>query len=455
MCKEVMAMFTYVRLKNFLSFGDVTFDFKKNANSAKQFAAIYGENGSGKSNFVRSIDLLFRTLVSFDREKQHGEIASLLKNSESDTPEDLLEKILREGNMEYHISSCRMIDCDEPTEIEYGFLLNGYEGVYKLCFSDKITHESLYYFTGKQRGYLYSLSADNDEIIDRKFWTDLFLNTKVKKETIEEINKFWGKHTFLGIIVNQINERNYSYIRDSISEYLLDVIDLFMDTTVISKKSNRRNTGIVSKKPHVLLRNLQSGKISKKMLPQLDISERILRDFFTQTYADIKDVVYEREITEAGSIRYQLYVDKMIAGKVRRISFENESSGTQQILDIVKMLLGLFCGVTVVYDEIDDGIHDVLLNNIISSLMDEITGQLIITTHNTLLLEEINTHSAYVIRVDYLGNKEVKCLDEFPIQNGNNARLKYLKGLFGGTPYIDGVDFDGIIEEIESLEEGE
>ena len=117
------------------------------------------------------------------------------------------------------------------------------------------------------------------------------------------------------------------------------------------------------------------------------------------------------------------------------------------------MLLGLFCGVTVVYDEIDDGIHDVLLCNIIKSLLQDINGQLIITTHNTMLLEEIDPRSAYVICVDYLGNKEIKCIADFSIQSNNNARIKYLKGLFGGTPYIDGIDYDTIVEEIEGTKE--
>ena len=90
-----------------------------------------------------------------------------------------------------------------------------------------------------------------------------------------------------------------------------------------------------------------------------------------------------------------------------------------------------------------------MLNCIINSLVDEISGQLIITTHNTILLEFVDAKSVYVIRSDYLGNKEVKCFDEFSLQNTNNARNKYLKGLFGGTPLIDGVDYDAIKEEIE------
>ena len=37
----------------------------------------------------------------------------------------------------------------------------------------------------------------------------------------------------------------------------------------------------------------------------------------------------------------------------------------------------------------------------------------------------------------------------FPIQNNNNARIRYLKGLLGGTPFVDGIDYDAIKEEID------
>lgn len=446
-------MFTYVKLKNFLSFGDVVFDFKKNAHAAKQFVAIYGENGSGKSNFVKSIDLLCQSLISFDNASKFEEIHNLSKDGGSDIPVEVLRSFINTFDIQKYISSCRMVDCTDPTEIEYGFLLNGHEGKYTLSFTDKFTNESLYYFTGKQRGYLYKLSLNDSGQISQSFWSGLFLSASEKKETMNDIEKYWGKHTLLSILVHKMSSRNSSYNTENISTFLLDVIQMFFNTTVITKQSNYQNTGIVNPKPDNMLKHLSSGRISKEQLPQLECSESVLRDFFTQTYADIKDVSYETEYTDTGMVKYQLFVDKMISGKIRHISFKNESAGTQQVLNIVKMLLGLFCGVTVVFDEIDTGVHDVLLNSIVNSLEGEISGQLIITTHNTMLLEEIEPHSAYLIQVDYQGNKSIKCLDEFSLQNTHNARIRYLKGMYGGTPYIDGIDYTSIVDEIERAKE--
>lgn len=45
-------MITYVKMHNFMSFKDVLFDFRNGRKGAKKFISIYGENGSGKSNFV-------------------------------------------------------------------------------------------------------------------------------------------------------------------------------------------------------------------------------------------------------------------------------------------------------------------------------------------------------------------------------------------------------------------
>lgn len=445
-------MFTYIKLKNYLSFGDVVFNFKQSANEIKNFVAIYGENGSGKSNFVDSIDFLHHTLTSFDRIKSIEELSQIVNNSANGTPNSILDQIMLESNTEQYFLSHKMIDNPYNAEVEFGFLLDDYEGFYRIVFSDRILNESLYYFTGKQRGYLFDISSDGN-IIKSKFWSKLFTEENAKEETIVQMNKYWGKHSFLGIIVHQINEQNESYTRKSISEYLLKIIDMFFDTSVFKKKSRNFNINISNRKPIDVLNNLESGKIEIRQLKVLEKSEKILNDFFSQTYADIKEVFYETKALDDGSIYYELFVKKMISGKIRQISFKNESAGTQQVLSIARILLGLFCGTTVVYDEIDNGIHDVLLCNIISSLKSEMSGQLIITTHNTLLLEEIEPKNAYVICVDYLGNKQAKCLSDFSIQNNNNARIKYLKGMFGGIPNIEGIDYDSIISIINNDEE--
>ena len=52
-------MFTYIKLNNFMSFKDVTFDLRNGSKGAKKFVSVYGENGSGKSTMLRAIAGIF------------------------------------------------------------------------------------------------------------------------------------------------------------------------------------------------------------------------------------------------------------------------------------------------------------------------------------------------------------------------------------------------------------
>ncbi len=449
-------MFTHIKLKNFMSFKDVVFDLKNGSKGAKNFISVYGENGSGKSNFVSSINLLRRSIDSFEMLVNTETIRELVQ--EKELPEGLLEMVIGDSTILKLTDSCRMVDCDEETSIEYGFQIGKHEGYYILSFTEKFVYEKLYYFTGKQRGTLFEIKFENGKI-SPAFSNKLFTSKKVEDEIRDEIDKYWGKHTFLSILNKERNEKNKQYIDDNYLPYVFDILNLLQEITVHYKKTSYYGSEVRAGKPNNILHSLNTGKAKISYESVLDRTERILKDFFTQAYADIKDVFYERRYEEQ-VIFYKLYVKKMIGGKIRTIDFKNESAGTQHILEIIHSLLGVFCGVTVVYDEIDDGIHDLLLKNILESMVDDISGQLIITTHNTYLLESIDIKSVYLITVDYQGNKEVKCLDKYPrIQGTNNPRIMYLKGLFGGVPIVDSFDYDLILNELQndgvSVEGGE
>ena len=440
-------MFTYIKLKNFMSFKDAMFDLRHGSKGTKKFVAIYGENGSGKSNFVNSINLLRRSIDSFEMLVNAEKVREFVQKRE--LPKELLEIVIDGTDILKLTSSCRMLDCDEETKIEYGFKIGNHEGYYILGFAEKFMYEKLYYFTGKQRGILFEIKNENGRIVPM-LSNKLFENKKVEEEVHSEIEKYWGKHSLLSILNKERSEKNEQYIKDNYSKYVLEVLDMLQEISVHYKKTSYSGMEVKAGKPDNILYRLDAGKIKESYEADLNRSERILRDFFTQAYADIKDVFYERVYKEK-EISYKLFVKKMIGGRIRTVGFENESAGTQHILEIIHSLLGVFCGITVVYDEIDDGIHDLLLKNILESMLEDISGQLIITTHNTYMLESIDIKSAYLINVDYQGNKEVKCLDKYPrIQGTNNPRIMYLKGLFGGVPIVDTLDYDLILNELRS-----
>ena len=152
---------------------------------------------------------------------------------------------------------------------------------------------------------------------------------------------------------------------------------------------------------------------------------------------------YERTYSE-NKIDYKLYFEEFIANSSRRIPFSIESTGNHQLIKVLCCILSACLGGIIVLDEADSGIHDLLFQKIIKETEPLITGQLILSTHNTLLMEsDISQDSIYVITEEPHGHKSIRCINDYQKRTylSNNIRNKYLNNEYGGLPEVHEVDF--------------
>ena len=428
-------MFTYLKLHNFKSFGDIEFNFKRTKKETKKFIAIYGENGCGKSNFVSAFEFFYSCMTAFMMRKAFEQYFTTKSDDKSFSP---FFEVVRNDIIDF--PAYRMVECTEPTTVEYGFMYNGKEGHYKLVFTDSIIEEEFYYLVGSKRGKLFSVKQNGDDM-EINIHASAF-SVEYKNEFEKELKKFWGKNTFLGIFFKELGEKNKRYIDENVSKVFADVMMSLMQTGVFAVQDVDISAVFRKVKcPSCFSPISASGIIEPDGEKVLDRNAEIIRSFFTQLYSDIHDVYYEKNRFE-DRIEYKLHIKKTIAGKIRDVLFDYESTGTKKTLEIINAMVAVMNGATVIYDEIDEGIHDLLMKSVISSLNNNAKGQLIITTHNTLLLETMDPQSAYVIYVDCDGNKEARCCADYGIrvQKTNNMRNQYLKGMFGGIPYTSDID---------------
>ena len=408
-------MFTYVKAKNFKSLKNISFNLNKTKNETNKFIAIYGENGSGKTNLVELFKFLQQLTISRIIDVKLNmlpkEFFELKEKMIDTTPMDMKPI----WQLSLNLDEYRMINEEEDTEIEYGFKINNKEGFYSVKFNKEIVEEKLYFFVNKQK----------------------------------------GKYSFLSLLVFEEKEKNKEYVKNNISKRILEIINKILSMTIHVNKWYLNFMPDNYMKQNVLA-DLKSGVISKNKIDEIKKYENVLNIFFTQAYADIKSVKYVIEEKD-DKIRYKLFFNKMIGGTLKSIPIELESEGTKKIIEEFDTLIGAIMGETVVIDEIDNGIHDLLMKNIILSIKDEITGQLIITTHNTLLLEILPKECIYILSADYEGNKYINSIKEYgiTIQKNHNARDLYFKGLFGGIPTTSYVDFEEIKYVLEDSEEKE
>ena len=167
-------------------------------------------------------------------------------------------------------------------------------------------------------------------------------------------------------------------------------------------------------------------------------------------YTDIKNVYYKRTI-EDNYIKYKLFSKKMIYGKIMDVDFSLESTGTQNILTLVPYLISACEGQTVIIDELDTGIHDLLVKNLLECIARYVKGQLIITTHNTMLIDSsIPSENIYIFNANSKAEKELIAITDFEgrIHKNNSPRKRYLNGVYGGIPMFTDIDFEELIENL-------
>lgn len=174
-------------------------------------------------------------------------------------------------------------------------------------------------------------------------------------------------------------DKSEKYINDQISDYLREVLDFITSISCKIKFGSRQERAIIGL-PHEILSNYENGSISITDKEILDKTEMMLTSFLSLTNKDIKKAYYKKEI-ENDEILYNLILSKSISGKIRDIDFSLESTGTQSIIQQLPFMLVAINGSVSVLDEFDTGIHDLLVKNLVTSLYNNIEGQLILTTH--------------------------------------------------------------------------
>lgn len=432
-------MFTSLELHNYKSLVELNVSFLKKKDIAKKLIVVYGENGVGKSNFASAFFTLYESMQTLSVRKA---IMAFLEDKKEYANKDSFIRAVSSKlrDTEAIIKNCKTIDSSDNMSLKFGFNIGGKEGSYLIEYDDtQIVRERLEYALVKNRCVLFDISLN-----ERKINKKLFLESEYAYEVEENLTKYKGRHSLLSIIYNDLEEKANEYVQKRIHPALYKIIGDFVTISVSLKHGNHGEFDKIGVS-HEILSQLKSGTLNIEDEEELDKAEELLNNFFTQTYSDIKEVFYKKEVINEKSFKYELFFKKKIYGNLIDVSYELESTGTLHLLKILPYLLMSVEGTVVVIDELDTGIHDLLVENLLNSIIDSIGGQLIVTTHNTMILDsEIDPEYIYTFVVDRDAKKELVPIVEFEnrVHPNLNYRNRYLKGMYGGIPNIADIDFD-------------
>lgn len=439
-------MFTRIHLQNFRSFGDITFDLTEKNGKPKNLAVIYGENGAGKSNLASAFVLLGEIFSTMDVRDMYEEFLNQKAIFADESLESILRQRIKSGmrDMQAIIDDYRMGGTDAPIIAEYEFQISGNSGKYSIMFGhDEIIYEKLEYLLTKRKGTYFECSQSginiNSSVVKSK---DLLSDIK------SSAKRFWGKHSILSIIVYELFDKAKAYGLDNITENFNDALNLLSSLSCYVKIGTRRWDKLNSDID--ILESANTGKISAGKESQLDIAESIFTKFFSSINSDIQKAYYRRTYNDK-FINYELMLEKLVAGQYRQIEFSRESTGNHQILRVLCYLLTACFEDIVIIDEADSAVHDYLFKKVFDEIEPFIDGQVIMTTHNTMLMEaDFARNATYILSEEEPGNMIVKAISDYDKRTyvNNNVRNKYLNNEYGGLPQVRPIDFACLIREL-------
>jgi AAA15 family ATPase/GTPase len=371
--------------------------------------AIYGANGSGKSNLVKAlISMMFFIRDSF-KDDQIG------------------KRIIEPFELNLELA-------EQPTFFQLIFIINHVRYRYGFeIFQNEVRSEWLYGTPGKSETYYFTRIGSTIKLNDKKFTDGIGLENKTSNNNLFlNITK-----AFNGKISKQIID--FFEQKVAISAGVND--EGFRESTIIFINN------IVFKKQIVdLLNHADIGiqDINHKKMTLDDLPENphpsIIRDF-RKGKLDI--ILSTRQLFDAKGEKIGVHL----------FDFDGqESDGTKKFFNYSGAILdALVRGGALILDEFDARLHPMLTKKIVelfnSPTVNKNGAQLVFVTHDTNLLDNslLRRDQIYFTEKNKLQETELYSLADFKgIRNDASYEKDYINGKYGAIPFLG--DFEELFE---------
>ncbi len=369
---------------------------------------LYGQNGSGKTALIDALNVLKFSLCGLPVPEKYAEFVSVdaqyshfkfgIKSESEDR--DLCCDVIYEFKLKRDVSAventngqkqlvAKAVIFDEL--LSYSYLTpNGKEKMSQIIN----TAASDVPFSPRTK-YDILVNKNQDKKTFKSITTDLFVAKKLAEATSRS---FAFSRELLTVIRQNCNHEIHKRIIESIVNY--GNFELFVfDTT---------NTGLISLNTLPLSLKYESegnGIAGSFMIPL--VGSGIIPE---QTYnivckaIDNINIVLQQLVpgltVSLNRLGTQLLPDNSVGVRVQLMSHKNskeialayESEGIKKIFSILQLLINVYNrkSITVAIDELDSGIFEYLLGEILKIISEKGKGQLIFTSHNLRPLETID-----------------------------------------------------------------
>ncbi len=369
-----------------------------------RIAAIYGANGSGKSNFIAAIEFV-KNIVTQSIFFAPGKPINYNthKLSDSSTPSTFSLQFVYD-NIRY----------------AYGFsILNGF-----------ILEEYLYFFPRKRQTKIFSRKGMN-----------IFAGNQFKTFFTLSLDSLQENRLFLSCAANfsrvQEIKNVFQFFNENIIVYKVNIDEPRQNNWYeYSVSIIQQNSSIRQKFLKVLQffdTGIQDIKTEIKHFSAEDVAKNIPEDFL--------NAIITPDAKENGFTRFDA---KVMYEKFSTDLTTEEATGIQKLFQIVCPILDIIeKGKILVYDEIETGLHEAIVHKIIELfyvMQPQNNAQLIFSTHNTSLLTTslFRRDQIWFTQLNAERSTDLYSLVEIKnVRKNENLAKNYIQGKYGAIPMLN------------------
>lgn len=398
---------------------------EENTEKESEIIGIYGQNGSGKTALINSLSILKCIMGNMgDKETFKSEVFQLINKENSFaclafefsiSKEKQYYEAFYEFKIEKDIDDIRIYD------EKLSFKGISPEKINKLTIIETTKNLDSIFLPKSRLDDLLSKKRDyrTDLIVSRKMAEKVNESFIFRKDSIKIFNDGFENKIF-SFIINEL----FNFARMNLFVILNDhhsIIHVNMLIPLSFRFQSDENTLAVGD----FLIKFGKNRFEKN---EFDLFKGIINQMSALIHTIIPDMELELKqygevILENGNTGYS--VELMSKRNNVLIPIKYESDGIKKIISILSSLIAMYNNETicVAVDELDAGIFEYLLGEILKVIKDTGKGQLIFTSHNLRPLEVLNKESIYFTTT----NPENRYIKFSNIKNNNNLRDVYLR----------------------------
>jgi len=406
---------TIEQIKN-VEWGNIKFEDK---NEYLNVVGVYGQNGSGKTTLVDVADMLKHLIHN---RSLPNNFAGMLNDNIAKVTVDI--EIPNELLLRY-IVSLKKTDQNNETKIEVvkeeiqTRVLEKYKKIKHLATYDCSNDELLILNVPEKAGSQDALQIISDLSSEKQ--TSFLFSTSFKK-LIRTKSKSTEKSSFSEL--NHAIEIFYQFsknLRIYTSEYAgLISANIFAPVSINYRKDDQEVHGVL---PFTLRAN--SGFVPKS---KIHLYENVIKQINILLPEIIPGLTLEM-------IQEEIRLDKEENEEVRlafnskrgdaKFSLHYESDGIKKIIAMINFLVEVYNDENIIafIDELDAGVYEYLLGELISVISTGAKGQLVFTSHNLRILEMLETNKIIVSTT----NPKNRYIRLKGVKGTNNLRDFYLR----------------------------